>query len=190
MAGSTGILKDIEFTTDRGTYDTAKNGWYNGSGERTLNWMYVYSTDSEGRLLYKISAYGQALLLKSKTFIDSGADYTIPTSGTAYIYPNFDPPIVNTLGEWVGGANSRYTVKVSSWYQIDFSIGSTTYLNSATLSFKKNGVTIDYRTGPNIAFNYSDSIYLEAGDYLEIFVEVDVTPGYFGGHYFRIFMYL
>ena len=40
VAGSTAILKEIEFTTDRGTYDTAKNGWYNGSGERVLNWVY------------------------------------------------------------------------------------------------------------------------------------------------------
>lgn len=38
--GSTAILKEIEFTTDRGTYDTSKNGWYNGSGKRVLNWVY------------------------------------------------------------------------------------------------------------------------------------------------------
>lgn len=40
VAGSTALERSIEFTDDRGTYDAAKNGFYNTGGERVLNWCY------------------------------------------------------------------------------------------------------------------------------------------------------
>jgi hypothetical protein len=40
VAGSTALERSIEFTDNRGTYDAAKNGFYNTGGERVLNWCY------------------------------------------------------------------------------------------------------------------------------------------------------
>ena len=50
VAGSTSIERSIEFQDSRGTYVAAKNGFYNGDGERVLNWRYNVDTKTLIRL--------------------------------------------------------------------------------------------------------------------------------------------
>lgn len=184
ISGSSSTEKSIEFTTSRGTYDAAKNAYYDGSGNRVLNWVYNYPANE----LNKISGFKDNIKLGSFLEIQgssSGLPTTLPPSWGKFQYWN--TPTVDRLGEFSG---NRFTAKENNFFQINTNMQFVTMGigEQYGLEIQKNGTPISRRfkqannTVGNRVLHVSGATYMTVGDYIEIFVYMQTSRN-IGGTY-------
>lgn len=172
VAGSTVLLREIEFTDDRGTYDTTKNAFYNGSGERILNWMYNEPSEELNRI--RGDKPTDELKLGSYLEINTGTTQVLVDEAVEKVTA-FGAITTDRLKEWEFAVSDRITLRESGMRQFIFTL-SVSFLNSGIFELRKNGVaisSIDVRAPSSsereIQLIYEDEFIID--DYVELYIE-------------------
>jgi hypothetical protein len=172
VAGSTALERSIEFTDDRGTYDAAKNGFYNISGERILNWVVVYPSLEVFRLGDNLSS--DELLIGNHVIVTKSTSQSISDNNDIV---TFNTVVKDRIGEWVVNDNYFYCQEnnfINCIFTATFSSGTSSNMNitindgtnnlaSVTSGDTTDGITL--RAFAAIRLDIAESLVFKAVSY-------------------------